>query len=522
MYCSNCGTILLGKEKFCPSCGRKIEHDVNDVINDGENDDDALKYIGIPLNTCNQIDMYLAKGQKEEALKLYMQTTGSSFEDAESFVAGHHIGYWPIEDGTTHHIEELYSKGSQNVVMVKSGRASGTDSQPDGDIVPPCSQEQIVTAKADTSKMASKKKTSLYDRWQFWLLLAGAVVLIVLLFGKVTNPNLGLETAEVIDPIDINYNGCNIRLVDVKVEGDSNPVLYLYYQFENNSNKDITRSFDSEVDQYAYQDGASLDRAYFSGKDSDTFIKSGASITVRTGFYLRNRKSPVEVTMKTDSLLFSENLATMTISFGPSGNKPAGKQETGAEKDILDEIYNDGTIGFTYNNKFAIEYVDHEFAENTFGAKCVVVYFEFKNLSGTDQKYNDMVDVNAYQDGVKLDSPVFSAQSRKTENYSEIRNGTEVEVCEDFILRDDSTSDIEITVALNSSSKIIDHMFIPYEKIKDTEEGTKNSSVKSESGTNTSAQSQEPLIDKATEDRVASSVAGGINDFVSGALDELG
>lgn len=175
-----------------------------------------------------------------------------------------------------------------------------------------------------------------------------------------------------------------------------------------------------------------------------------------------------------------------------------------------------------YNNKFAIEYVDHEFAENTFGAKCVVVYFGFKNLSGTDQKYNDMVDVNAYQDGVKLDSPVFSAQSRKTENYSEIRNGTEVEVCEDFILRDDSTSDIEITVALNSSSKIIDHMFIPYEKIKDTEEGTKNSSVKSESGTNTSAQSQEPLIDKATEDRVASSVAGGINDFVSGALDELG
>lgn len=160
-------------------------------------------------------------------------------------------------------------------------------------------------------KQPSKKPI---NPWLFGIILS----LIFLVFFRVANSVKTEKASQLIaiNPIDIDYLDCHIKYIRHEIIEGAKPRLLVYYQFENNDNEEHTHKFDSLVNEFAYQDLVLLDWAYDSsqaGKDSDVLIKPGASITVCSSFYLRNLSSDVELTMRTDMILFNEDLATMTL-----------------------------------------------------------------------------------------------------------------------------------------------------------------------------------------------------------------
>ena len=121
---------------------------------------------------------------------------------------------------------------------------------------------------------------------------------------------------EAINPISGNAYDCHVEYVGYQVIVDPKPRLMDYYRFTNNSEKGHNYTFNFCTTSEAYQDGARLDN-YFGDsqeeEDRKTSIKPGGSIIVCQGYYLRNRKSPVEVTLKEFVPLFSTEIGTMTI-----------------------------------------------------------------------------------------------------------------------------------------------------------------------------------------------------------------
>ena len=153
--------------------------------------------------------------------------------------------------------------------------------------------------------------------WAYALLILASVFVLSSALPHSRFNDAPKTTITVDNPINIDYANCNISYMYSSVERDSDPRLFVYYRFTNNGSDDETHYFDYLVDQKAFQDGIQLESSLWSSnqamEDSNTGIQPGVSITICTAFYLRNLKSDVELTMKTDSLFFSRDLATMTI-----------------------------------------------------------------------------------------------------------------------------------------------------------------------------------------------------------------
>jgi len=162
------------------------------------------------------------------------------------------------------------------------------------------------------------KKKALTPWWVFALIAVLLGLFFITAFGGGVISRSKPSGVRVENPIDSECSGCRVRVTGYEVTGHSDPRLYIYWQFENNNTENVTRTFSGLVYQEAYQDNVQLDTCYVpndAGKDATTNIRPGASITVCTGFILRNVQSDVEVSARTTNLLFSEDLGTMTFHF---------------------------------------------------------------------------------------------------------------------------------------------------------------------------------------------------------------
>lgn len=175
------------------------------------------------------------------------------------------------------------------------------------------SQEQ----PAPNPQRVAPKRTPFYKAPFFWILLG--LIVISYIFMQVTESKTAAEKkaqSEVINPIDADCYDCHVTYLGYKIEGDSKPRIMVYYKFSNNEDSKYEYDYDFCTTSKAYQDGKMLE--YYFGdsqeeKDCDTKIKPGVSITVCTGYYLRNRYSPVEVLLQEYVPLFLTDLGTMTI-----------------------------------------------------------------------------------------------------------------------------------------------------------------------------------------------------------------
>ena len=157
--------------------------------------------------------------------------------------------------------------------------------------------------------------------WWGWALL---IIGIVFAIGKGVLGDVIAPTPEsrvtVENPIDVEYSGCHIKAKTFDIVGTSDPTLYVYYEFTNFNDTEVPYCFADLVTQRSFQDNIEIDVDYpgsDTGRDAYTKIKPGASITVCTRFKLRNvdSGSRVEITMRSLTLLFSEDLGTMVFKF---------------------------------------------------------------------------------------------------------------------------------------------------------------------------------------------------------------
>ena len=157
--------------------------------------------------------------------------------------------------------------------------------------------------------------------WWGWVLLAlGIVISISSAFQSGVIEPSPESRVTVENPIDVEYSGCHIKAKSFDIVGTSKPTLYVYYEFTNFNDTEVPYCFADLVTQRAFQDNIEIDVNYpgsDTGRDAYTKIKPGASLTVCTRFDLRNSNSgsKVEITMRSLTLLFSEDLGTMVFNF---------------------------------------------------------------------------------------------------------------------------------------------------------------------------------------------------------------
>lgn len=102
--------------------------------------------------------------------------------------------------------------------------------------------------------------------------------------------------------IDVDISSCHAKYIKYEIienlAGDR--CIAIYYEFANNSKNN--RTFDTVFSPSAFQDGISLEESFYhvndESKSRSAEIKPGTTVTVCSGYVLRNETSDVEVEMK--------------------------------------------------------------------------------------------------------------------------------------------------------------------------------------------------------------------------------
>lgn len=118
--------------------------------------------------------------------------------------------------------------------------------------------------------------------------------------------------------IDVDISSCHAKYIKHEIlenmAGDR--CIAIYFEFTNNS--EDNRTFDTVFSPTAFQDGVSLEESFYhvndESKNRSAEIKPGTTVTVCSGYVLRNETSDVEVEMEGWISFSDKPDDTMTIS----------------------------------------------------------------------------------------------------------------------------------------------------------------------------------------------------------------
>lgn len=113
------------------------------------------------------------------------------------------------------------------------------------------------------------------------------------------------------DVIDVDISNCNVRYLRHEILNNlaGDKCIAVYYEFTNNSDSD--KAFYVTVTDKAFQDGVELKSSIFhvneESHDSSAEIKPGVTVTICSGFVLRNDYTDVEIEVE-PWINFSKNV----------------------------------------------------------------------------------------------------------------------------------------------------------------------------------------------------------------------
>ena len=120
------------------------------------------------------------------------------------------------------------------------------------------------------------------------------------------------------DIVDVDISGCHVAYIkhEIVENMSGEKCIAIYYEFTNNS--DEGKTFIYTISDKAFQDGVELDASWFhvndESKNADSEIKPGVTITVCSGFVLRDEKSDVELEVKEWISLNDKTKDSMVLS----------------------------------------------------------------------------------------------------------------------------------------------------------------------------------------------------------------
>lgn len=101
------------------------------------------------------------------------------------------------------------------------------------------------------------------------------------------------------DIIDVDISDCHVKYIkhEVTENMSGDKCVAIYYEFTNNS--DSSKSFIYTITDKCFQDGVELETSLFhvndESHDSDVEIKPGKTVTVCSGFVLRDKSTEIEL-----------------------------------------------------------------------------------------------------------------------------------------------------------------------------------------------------------------------------------
>lgn len=118
--------------------------------------------------------------------------------------------------------------------------------------------------------------------------------------------------------------------------------------------------------------------------------------------------------------------------------------ENSVSNGLDEETLNDGTIDTDFGD-FYLKYTGYELARNYDGESCIIVYFDYTNLSNESESFSYSTYITAFQNGIECDSTYISGRDNEACNNShkDVKNGVTLRVAEVFKLNNLTEVEIE-------------------------------------------------------------------------------
>ena len=150
-------------------------------------------------------------------------------------------------------------------------------------------------------------------------------------------------------------------------------------------------------------------------------------------------------------------LALSLVACGGDSSEEADSSEDAAVEEVSEDAEaadDDGIIDFEAD-AFTVKYTKHEIAKDWEGNPCLIYYFEFTNNG--EEATSAMVTsyIQCFQNGVECETTFLDKEIKEYDNFGkDIKPGTTLEVCNIYLLEDDS----EITLEASDWVSLSDDM----------------------------------------------------------------
>lgn len=101
-------------------------------------------------------------------------------------------------------------------------------------------------------------------------------------------------------------------------------------------------------------------------------------------------------------------------------------------------------------DRFSIRYTEHRVSTDFGGNPCLILYYDYTNNGSSASSAMVDVSITAYQNGSPLEAAVLADNEKAADNFmSEIKPGETVNVCQAFLLSDESDVTIQASEAFS-------------------------------------------------------------------------
>lgn len=238
----------------------------------------------------------------------------------------------------------------------------------------------------------------------------------------------------------------HVEIKDFSLEKDhsGNPAIVISFDFTNNS--DEAASAMVALSEKAFQNGISLQSAYFmddSIVDSSMSMKDiqpGTTIELKKGYLLSSETAPVEFEVE-ETFSWDNALLGKTFEISEGGQTVYSVAPT-------------GSIGGELGD-YSVYIISSEIGEDYDGDDVLIVHYGFTNNGKKDASFSLALSVSLFQNGIELERAYF-ANDDNDASLLYAKPGAGLEIIEAYELQDTvSPVDVEIEELISFSDEKI-------------------------------------------------------------------
>ena len=227
----------------------------------------------------------------------------------------------------------------------------------------------------------------------------------------------------------------HVEIGEYTLEKDynGNPAIVISYTYTNNDDEAASAMF--AISERAFQNGISLESAYFANDsivDSSASMKDvqpGGSLEIKKGYLLTSSTAPVEFEV-TESISFDDDMLGKTFIINENGKTEYPSAPEGSTS---------GELG-----DYTVSIISCEIGDDYDGGDVFIVHYGFTNNSKKEASFSLAISAQVFQNSVELERAYFADSNDSSSLF--IKPGVGIEIVEAYELPDlSSPVDIELS-----------------------------------------------------------------------------